>query len=171
MKVWIVKNKNLLALMLCISTIPMVWAVFSPLMGISTGAVSLICAAVYSANGNKRKDGLKLSLGFLCGDLWAVLLIFLTEKLNLHSELKEFVTLFIFGSLAVLISEILKKFISLPALLGGWAVGMLIMAPLGIHKLSTLPFQIGISMLVGVWYIGEGVNILHGIICKPTRRK
>jgi len=170
MKVWIGKNKSLLALMLCISTIPMIWAVLSPNMGIHTGAVSLVCAAVYSANGNKRKDGLKLSIGFLCGDLWAVLFMFLTDKFNLHSELKQFVILFIVGSLSVLISGILNKLISLPALLCGWALGMLIMAPLGIHKLSTLPLQIGISMLVGVWYIGEGVNLFHGLLCKPTKK-
>ena len=63
------KRVNMLTLAFGIAFMPPIWAVLSPYLGVSTGAVALICAGLYVANGNKRKDALKIAVGFLCGDL------------------------------------------------------------------------------------------------------
>ena len=44
-------------LALGIALLPPIWAVLSSAVGITTGAVALICAGVYVANGNKTQDG------------------------------------------------------------------------------------------------------------------
>ena len=75
------KRVNMLTLAFGIAFMPPIWAVLSPYLGVSTGAVALICAGLYVANGNKRKDALKIAVGFLCGDLWAVLAVWIMETL------------------------------------------------------------------------------------------
>lgn len=48
------KRVNMLTLAFGIAFMPPIWAVLSPYLGVSTGAVALICAGLYVANGNKR---------------------------------------------------------------------------------------------------------------------
>ena len=75
-----IKRIHTLTLAFGIALMPPVWAVLSPYIGVSTGAVALICAGLYVANGNKRKDAVKISIGFLLGDLWAVLAVMIMES-------------------------------------------------------------------------------------------
>ena len=93
------KKLNILTLALGIAALPPIWAVLAPFAGITTGAVALICAGLYVTNGNKNSDALKITLGFLCGDCWAVLAIFIMEKLTLNPNLELYGTLFILGVL------------------------------------------------------------------------
>ena len=93
----------MLTLAFGIAFMPPIWAVLSPYLGVSTGAVALICAGLYVANGNKRKDALKIAVGFLCGDLWAVLAVWIMETLPFHPNVELYGTLFVLGGLAVLI--------------------------------------------------------------------
>ena len=60
-------------LAICIALLPPIWAVAAPYIGVTTGAVALICAGLCAANGDKRENALPISIGFLLGDLWAVL--------------------------------------------------------------------------------------------------
>ena len=53
-----------------IAFMPPIWAVLSTYIGVTTGAVALICAGLYVANGNKRSDAFKIAAGFLCGQCW-----------------------------------------------------------------------------------------------------
>lgn len=158
------KWMNVLSLALGIALLPPLWAVISPYMGITTGAVALICAGVYVANGNKVKDGIAISIGFLLGDLWAVIALFLMEYMNLNPDVELFFTLFFLGGFAVILASIAPKYIFLPAWLCGWAIGLTIMAPIGIKNIGSLPFQIAAAMIVGVWYVGAGVDKFQKVI-------
>ena len=63
------KRRNTWTLALGVALLPPIWAVLAPHLGVTTGAVALICAGLYAANGNKYEDCLKITLGFLCGCL------------------------------------------------------------------------------------------------------
>lgn len=154
-------NRDHLTLALCIALFPPIWAVLAPHIGIQTGAVALICAAVYSANGNNEKDAPRLSLGFLAGDLWAVLAIWIMDQLPINPEVELFMTLFTLGGVAVLICSLLPKLFHMAAWLGGWAIGLTIMAPAGWEGVGSFPIQIGAAMLVGIWYVGVLVERIH----------
>lgn len=162
------KNKRveILTLSFCIAFFPPLWAVLAPYINISTGAVALICAGLYVANGNKAKDALKISIGFLLGDLWAVIALKMMSLVNLPESIVTFITLFILGGLAVIISAKFSRIIYCPSWLCGWAIGLTIMAPLGIEKIGTYPYEIGASMLVGVWYIGLLLDIIQKRLMK-----
>ncbi|MDO5516138.1 MAG: DUF1097 domain-containing protein [Clostridium sp.] len=150
----------------CIAFFPPIWAVLAPYANISTGAVALICAGLYVANGNKAEDGVKISIGFLLGDLWAVLALKMMSLINMPESAVTFITLFILGGLAVLISSKMSKYIFCPSWLCGWAIGLTIMAPLGIDKIGSLPLEIGAAMLVGVWYVGFFLDIAQRKLMK-----
>lgn len=154
-------NKENLTLALCIALFPPLWAVLAPHIGIQTGAVALICAGVYAAAGNQVKLALSMSLGFLAGDGWAVLALTLMDRLDWNPDLELFLTLCVLGGLAVVISSLLPRVFFCPAWLCGWAIGLTILAPMGVGQLGTYPLQIGGAMLVGVWYVGVLVEIIH----------
>ena len=147
-------------------------AVLAPHLGVSTGAVALICAGVYAANGNKYEDCLKITLGFLCGDIWAVAALFLMDRLPLPADLATFLTLFVMGGLAVLISTALEKSrisASLAVRLGGrtdhHGAGRL-------GGLGSLPVQIGAAMTAGVVYVGAGVDLFQKkLLARRGQRK
>ena len=158
-------KKQIWTLALGIALLPPIWAVASGHLGVTTGAVALICAGVYVTNGNRAADGLRISVGFLLGDLWAVAAMWCMARLSLSPDAATFCTLFVLGGLAVLIASALPRWIFLPAWLCGWAVGLTVMGPLGIAKIGTLPVQIGVSMLAGVWYVGWGVDAFQRLLC------
>lgn len=152
------KKINTLTLAFGIAMLPPLWAVLAPYIGVSTGAVALICAGVYVTNGNKRKDAFKISVGFLLGDLWAVLAVWIMEKLPIHPNVELYITLFVLGGLAVIIGDSFSKYIFTPSWLCGWAIGLTIMGAMQVKELGTLPIQIGVAMIAGVVYVGIGVD-------------
>lgn len=153
------QRREVFALALGIALLPPLWAVLAPFLGITTGAVALICAGVYVANGNRVKDGVRISVGFLLGDLWAVAVLALTEWLRFNESAELFAVLFVLGAVAVLASSFVPKAVYLPSWLCGWAVGLTVMGAGGFSGMGTLPLQIAVSMLVGVWYVGYGVDL------------
>ena len=161
---------NKLTLALGIALLPPIWAVLSPFVGITTGAVALICAGLYVTNGNKVSDALKITLGFLCGDIWAVIAIFVMEKMNFNPNAELYGTLFVMGGLAVLIGESVPAFIFTPAWLCGWAIGLTIMGPMSIAEIGTLPLQIGAAMIAGVVYVGIGVDAFQKLLIKKLKK-
>lgn len=158
------KRIETITLAFCIAIFPPIWAVFAPYINISTGAVALICAGVYVTNGNKASDGVKISLGFLLGDLWAVVALKFMDLISLQESAETFIVLAILGALVVLISDKFSQYIFCPAWLCGWAIGLTIMAPIGIESIGTYPIQVAISMLVGVWYVGFFLNAIQNIL-------
>ncbi len=152
------KKIHMLTLAFGIAFMPPIWAVLAPYIGVSTGAVALICAGLFVANGNKRENALKIAVGFLLGDLWAVIAVWAMETMQMNPDLELYMTLFVMGGLAVLIGESAPKVIFTPSWLCGWAIGLTIMGPMKIAELGTLPIQIAAAMLVGVFYVGVGVD-------------
>lgn len=152
------KKKQTLVTALGIAVLPPLWAVAAPCLGVKTGAAALICAGVYGANGNKRKDGLKIMAGFWCGDLWAILALKAMIFLNWNENLELFFILAVLGALAVILASLLEQFLFLPSWLCGWAIGLSLMTPESFQADKTLPIQIGAAMAVGVWYVGAGVD-------------
>ncbi len=153
-----IKRWNKLTLALGIAFMPPIWAVLAPYIGVSTGAVALICAGLYVTNGNKRQDEGKIAAGFVLGYLWAAIAVWIMENLSWNPNLELYLTLFIMGGLAVLIGETFGKYIFTPSWLCGWAIGLTIMGPLKMEDIGTLPFQIGAAMIAGVVYVGIGVD-------------
>lgn len=160
-----------LTLALGIALLPPIWAVASPYIGVSVGSVALICAAVYVANGNQKRDAVPITIGFWLGDLWAVLAMWIMENLSINPDVELYLTLFVLGGAAVLIGGAFSKWIYTPAWLCGWAIGLTIMAKDGLAEIGLLPVEIGAAMLVGVVYVGIGVDAFQNWLIKRIVKK
>ena len=160
------KRIHTITLALGIAVMPPIWAVLAPYIGVTTGAVALICAGLFVANGSHRENAFKIITGFLLGDLWAVLAVWLMEKLTFNPNIELYGTLFVLGAIAVLIGENLSKWIFTPSWLCGWAIGLTIMGPLAVAEIGTLPLQIGAAMIAGVVYVGVGVDLFQQFLVK-----
>lgn len=160
------KKIQMLTLALGIAALPPLWAVLAPYLGVTTGAVALICAGVFVANGNHYADAPRICIGFLLGDLWAAAALKIMDLLELPPDAELYLTLFILGFLAVVIGSIFSKIIYLPSWLCGWAIGLTIMAPVGVEGMGTLPIQIGAAMIAGVVYVGIGVDLFQKALLK-----
>ncbi|MBQ3266792.1 MAG: DUF1097 domain-containing protein [Atopobiaceae bacterium] len=159
-------KKEVLALATGIALLPPLWAVLSGHAGITCGAVALICAGIYVTNGNKAEDGVKISLGFLLSDLMAVAAMWCMENLPFSADVNTFLTLAVIGFVAVIFASAFEKWIFLPAVLCGWAIGLTVMGPLGTAGMGSLPIQIAVAMLAGVWYVGWGVDAFCKLLLK-----
>ncbi|MBE5910293.1 DUF1097 domain-containing protein [Pseudobutyrivibrio sp.] len=157
---------NILTLAFTVAFLPPIWAVASTHVGVTVGAVALICAGLFAALGNNIKLAIPVSLGFLCGDVWAVIATKVMASLGLGPDLTVYVTLFVMGGLAVIIGSVLEKFIFVPAWLAGWAIGLTIMGPMDASNLGTMPIQIGAAMLAGVWYVGVVGDLFQKLLIK-----
>lgn len=164
-------KKETLCLALCIALFPPLWAVAAPYIGVTTGAVALICAGLYVTNGNKLRDAVKISVGFLLGDVWAWLALRIMGAVELNPNLELFLTLFVMGGLAVLISAALEKWIFCPAWLCGWAIGLTVMTMVPADQTGSYFIQIAVSMLAGVWYVGAFLNWVHRKMVAAGRSK
>lgn len=160
------KKVNMLTLALGIALLPPIWAVAAPYIGVNVGAVALICAGLYVANGNERKDALKITAGFIAGDIWAVLALWIMERLPWNPDVELYVTLFIMGGCAVLIGEMIPAVFYTPAWLCGWVIGLTVMGPVQISELGMLPVQIGAAMIAGVFYVGVGVDVFQKFLIR-----
>lgn len=161
----------MLTLSFGIALLPPIWAVLAPVIGVSTGAVALICAGLYVTNGNKREDAFKISAGFLLGDLWAVIAVAVMEKLTWNPNVELYLTLFVMGGLAVIIGESFGKYIFTPSWLCGWAIGLTIMGPMSLNEIGMLPIQIGVAMIAGVVYVGIGVDAFQKFLVNKLTKK
>lgn len=166
-----IRKINMLTLAFGIALLPPIWAVLAPVIGVSTGAVALICAGLYVTNGNKREDAFKISTGFLLGDLWAVIAVAVMEKLTWNPNVELYLTLFVMGGLAVIIGESCGKYIFTPSWLCGWAIGLTIMGPMSLAEIGMLPVQIGVAMIAGVVYVGIGVDAFQKVLVNKLTKK
>lgn len=96
-------KKETLTLALLIAVMPPAWAVISPYLGNSVGPIALICAGIYATNGNKFKDAHKIALGYLAGDIWALIAFEIMAHTPLNPDLTLFLTLAVFGFILVII--------------------------------------------------------------------
>ena len=147
-----------------IAVLPPLWAVISPYLGNSVGPVALIAAGIYGTNGNKFEDAHKIALGYLAGDIWAYIAAQIMAHTAFNADLTLFITLAVLGFLVVIISSRWPKLFHMPSWLAGWAIGMLAMNLDTATALSSLTVQIGVAMLVGVYYVGALLDKIHRII-------
>lgn len=157
------QHSEVLILALLVGVLPPIWAVLSPYMGINVGPIALIAAGIYGANGNKFEDALKISLGYLMGDIWSLIATLVMRNTIFNKDLTLFVILFLLGFFAVVISFAVPRYFYMPSWLAGWAIAMLTMnldvnTPLGKQVI-----EIGIAMLVGVYYVGALIDKLSKI--------
>ena len=115
----------------------------------------------YQANGNKFKDAHKIALGYLAGDIWALIAFEIMAHTPLNPDLTLFLTLAVFGFILVIISDRFKGIIHMPSWLTGWAIGMLTMNLDTTTAVMSLTVQIAFAMLVGVYYVGALLDLVH----------
>lgn len=157
-------NKETLTLALLIAILPPIWAVASPYLGNSVGPIALIAAGIYGTNGNRFEDAHKIALGYLAGDIWALICTLIMAKTPFNPDLTLFITLAVLGFLVVIISTLFAKYIHMPSWLAGWAIGMLTMNLDKVTPLGSLTVQIAVAMLVGVYYVGALLDKIHRMI-------
>lgn len=160
------KNKEVVTLALLIAIMPPAWAVLSPYIGVSVGPVALICAGIYATNGNKFKDAHKIALGYLAGDIWALIAFEIMAHTPINPDLTLFLTLAVFGYILVIVSSKFANIIHMPSWLTGWAIGMLTMNLDTSTPILSLTVQIAAAMLVGVYYVGALLDKVHRILNK-----
>lgn len=160
------KRKEVLTLAALIAVLPPLWAVLSPYIGISVGPVALICAGIYATNGNKFEDAHKIALGYLAGDIWALIVFEIMAHTPLNADLTLFLSLAVFGFILVIISSEWANIIHMPSWLTGWAIGMLAMNLDKTTPVLSLTVQIGVAMLAGVYYVGALLDKIHKMLNK-----
>lgn len=160
------KRKEVLTLAALIAVLPPLWAVLSPYIGISVGPVALICAGIYATNGNKFEDAHKIALGYLAGDIWALIVFEIMAHTPLNADLTLFLSLAVFGFILVIISSEWENIIHMPSWLTGWAIGMLAMNLDKTTPVLSLTVQIGVAMLSGVYYVGALLDKIHKMLNK-----
>ena len=158
------KKKEILTLALLIAVMPPAWAVLSPYLGNTVGPVALICAGIYATNGNKFKDAHKIALGYLAGDIWALIAFEIMAHTPINPDLTLFLTLAVFGFILVVISARFENIIHMPSWLTGWAIGMLTMNLDTNTPVLSLTVQIAFAMLVGVYYVGALLDRVHKLL-------
>ena len=156
-------KKDVITLGILIAILPPIWAVASPYLGNSVGPIALICAGIYATNGNNFKDAHKIALGYLAGDIWALIVTYIMSITPFNADLTLFVLLAVFGFILVIISSRFENIIHMPSWLAGWAIGMLTMNLDTMTPLTSLTVQIAVAMLVGVYYVGALLDKIHRI--------
>lgn len=156
-------KKEILTLAVLIAVMPPIWAVASPYLGNSVGPIALIAAGIYATNGNKFEDAHKIALGYLAGDIWALICNLIMAHTPFNADLTLFCVLAVLGFLVIIISNAMPQFFHMPSWLAGWAIGMLTMNLDKTTPIMNLTVQIAIAMLVGVYYVGALVDKIHRI--------
>lgn len=118
------------------------------------------------ANGNRRQDTIKISIGFLLGDLWAYIAVRVMETRQWNPNVELYITLFVMGGLAVIIGETFSRMIFTPSWLCGRVIGLTIIGSMKVNEIGTLPIRIGVAMLAGVIYVGVGVDAFQGMLVR-----
>ena len=159
-------KKEIITLAILIAILPPIWAVASPYLGNTVGPIALITAGIYVTNGNRFEDAHRIAAGFIAGDVWALISAVIMAKSPFNADLTLFCTLAVMGFLAVVISARLPKVFYTASWLAGWAIGMLTMNLNTEVSLIGIALQIGASMLVGVYYVGALLDLIHKRLIK-----
>ena len=174
------KFKVVGCLALLVAVIAPLWAALTAYFGLLTGAVALICAGLYVANGMILANALKITLGFLFGNIWGWLAFIAIPQIagmigNLYVAI--FLVLFVFAGLAVFIACYLDKILDLSALLSGLSiilVVLLLSANPGFTQGHTIPpltlvLHVAIAMVGGIWLVGVLITELHKKLISPKK--
>ena len=107
-------KKEIISLGLLIAVMPPAWAVASPYLGNSVGPIALIAAGIYGTNGNKFEDAHKIALGYLAGDIWALIANRIMVHTPFNADLTLFCTLAVLGFFVVVITNLAPNIFHMP---------------------------------------------------------
>lgn len=155
-----------MTLALGIAVLPPLWAVAAPYIGVTTGAVALICACLFVTNGNKYKDAFKICIGFLCRGSLGSSSFGNYGQPELESRFRTIYDTVCNGRTGGSCGYMVKKMVFLPAWLCGWAIGLTIMASAAMDEIGSFAIQIGVAMVVGVVYVGIGVDLFQSALIR-----
>ena len=130
------KYKEVLTLALLVGILPPTWALISPYIGVHVGPIALIAAGIYGANGNKFEDSFKIAAGYIAGDIWSLIATVVMQKTPFSANIT----------------------------LAGWAIAMLSMNLDSTTPLIRMTIEIGVAMVVGVYYVGALIDKIHKIV-------
>lgn len=146
--------RRYLANAVAVALLPPIWACLASSLGLTTGAVALICAGLVQIP-NERP--LYLVIGLWMGILWGNLVSRFLALLPASQQLiGQFGALFCLGFLVVIGHQLWQGF-SIVGWLTGWAITLQILSGLPQTNWLRTSFEIGIAMLAGIYYIGFGV--------------
>ena len=152
-----IKMKRVYVQAIAVAILPPIWAALSTMFGFTTGAVALMTAGLVMIS---RDSGLALSVGLLIGDIWGAvsfsLIALAPPSLNILAQV---IVLAIFGFLAVIINYYLRK-VNMVSWFIGWALTIQILSMTPKSKWPITVLMIGVSMLVGIYYIGYGIRYI-----------
>ena len=142
---------------------------FSPGIGVETGAVALICAGIFTVAGNDPQNAVKIILGLLIGIPWGILVLRFTALPGNHS-VNQFLALGVLGAGSILICglTIVGKYVDSTAWLSGWAIALLVLGHVPMASWHWLPWQLVLSMIVGVYLIGVGETVVNDWVKKRS---
>ena len=139
------KYKEVLTLALLVGILPPTWALISPYIGVHVGPIALIAAGIYGAK-------------------WSLIATVVMQKTPFSANITLWSTLFILGFIAVIISAKFPRYVYLPSFLAGWAIAMLSMNLDSTTPLIRMTIEIGVAMVVGVYYVGALIDKIHKIV-------
>ena len=148
------KYKEVLTLALLVGILPPTWALISPYIGVHVGPIALIAAGIYGARaayiGGCRTTSLIATV--------------VMQKTPFSANITLWSTSFILGYIAVIISAKFPRYVYLPSFLAGWAIAMLSMNLDSTTPLIRMTIEIGVAMVVGVYYVGALIDKIHKIV-------
>lgn len=159
-----------IALALFVATIPSLWAVAAPFVGVTVGAAALITGGFFVASGNDPKNKWRELFGMWLGIPWGMMAVTF-PGLTGWPKTTLFVTLFVLGALAVLISGMpgIRNWVDTAAWLTGWAISIIILSLKGgPAKFGTMPLQIAGAMLAGIFIVGVLGRIIVDALSKQN---
>ena len=86
------------------------------------------------------------------------------RKTPINSIFTLWMTLFVLGFIAVIISAKFPKYVYLPSWLAGWAIAMLSMNLDTSTPIIRMTIEIAVAMLVGVYYVGALTDKIHKVV-------
>ena len=86
-----------------VAIIPALWAVLTPYIKISAGAIALISASIFFAYGGKVKP-IKAALGYMMGLVAGILALLMILNLPFSSDINLFLTLVVVPGLSVILA-------------------------------------------------------------------
>lgn len=153
-----------------ISLLPAIWSVVAGFAGISTAAVAMISATLYVIVVKTTADAVRMSVGFVLGVVTAVLSLTIISMLPLNFMVSLTVVMIVMVALVIIVQSFIPKIADLFSWLCGFAVAMTVFGIAAPEQMMTLAWQLVISMLAGIWWIGfVGVRIMAAIAKPPEK--
>jgi len=157
--------RKIVLLALCVGIFVSLWGTTHQYMGIVLAWPAFISAAVFFAAGHQLKDSFKVAIGHIIGLLWGISFLCLLKFSPfgvVDPQILLFLVLASLGFLAVIITHVgIDLFSHIPSLFSGWAITVAVLGGKNIALCGMDIIQIGLSMIMGIFFIGVGISQSH----------